>query len=387
MKIVHVIASIDPAGGGPPQVAVRLAAAQAQLGHEVHVLTYAQADLASEERTAQQVATVPYVRSLRIHKLPPPRLSERLFARKAEESFVDILPASDCVHLHGIWERVLHRAAAAARRMEIRYCIRPAGMLNPWSLAQKRWKKRLALTLEVRRVLNGAQFIHCLNTEESAFIEALNLKPPLLVFPNGVFLEEIEPLPPGGKFFLAHPSLNGRRFVLFLGRLHYVKGLEYLADAWAQCAESIPDVDLVVAGPDGGAKRDFEARICRAGLSHRVHIVGPLYGAEKYAALVDAACFCLPSKQEGFSVAVVEALACGVPVVMSDACRFPEAASAGAAQVVPLEATSLAGALRGVLTNEQQAQAMGRAGRALIRRSYTWPVIADRIVEAYRAVR
>jgi glycosyltransferase involved in cell wall biosynthesis len=260
-------------------------------------------------------------------------------------------------------------------------------MLNPWSLKQKQWKKRLALTLGVRQVLNGARFIHCLNAEEVAFIEPLGLQPRLLVFPNGVFLEEIEPLPARGTFVAAHPSLKGRRFVLFLGRLHYVKGLEYLADAWQECAESVPDVDLVVAGPDGGSKRDFEERIRRAGLTHRVHIVGPLYGTEKYAALVDSACFCLPSKQEGFSVAIVEALACGVPVVMSDACRFPEAASAGAALVVPLEATALAGALRGLLANSQQADAMGRAGRELIRRRYTWPVIADRLVEAYRTPR
>jgi glycosyltransferase involved in cell wall biosynthesis len=256
-------------------------------------------------------------------------------------------------------------------------------MLNPWSLAQKPWKKRLALSFGVRRVLNGARFIHCLNAEEAALIEPLGLTSQSLVFPNGVFLEEIEPLPKSGKFASAHPEIRGRRFVLFLGRLHHVKGLEFLAEAWAQCAGAVPEVDLVVAGPDGGAKSDFEARIAGAGLSHRVHLVGPLYGADKYAALVDAACFCLPSKQEGFSVAIVEALACGVPVIMSEACRFPEAVAAGAAQMVPLEATALAQALRSVLSNPNQAEAMGRAGRDLIRRRYTWPVIATRILDIY----
>ncbi|MEX2140407.1 MAG: glycosyltransferase [Pirellulales bacterium] len=383
MKIVHVIASIDPAGGGPPQVAVRLAAAQAQLGHEVHVVTYAPADSDSEERTQQQLATVPHVQALRIHKLTPPNLLERFAAGEAERSFAQMLPQSDYVHLHGIWERALHRAASAAQQVGIPYCVRPAGMLNPWSLAQKPWKKRLALSLGVRRVLNGARFIHCLNAEEAALIEPLGLTPPSLVFPNGVFLEEIEPLPNSGTFVSAHPRLRGRRFILFLGRLHQVKGLEFLAEAWAQCAGAVPEVDLVVAGPDGGAKTDFEARIASAGLSHRVHLVGPLYGADKYAALVDAACFCLPSKQEGFSVAIVEALACGVPVIMSEACRFPEAAAAGAAQMIPLEATALAEALRGLLTNPNQAEAMGRAGRDLIRHRYTWPAIATRILDAY----
>ncbi len=384
MKIVHVIDFIDPIGGGPPQVVVRLAAAQAQQGHEVHVVAYAGPDAESAERTQRQLATVPYVHLLHLHVLSPPSRWELLFAGEAERLISRLLADSDCLHLHGVWERMLHRAAAAARKAGVAYCFRPCGMLNPWSFAQKRWKKRLVLTLAARKALNGAHFLHCLNAEEAAFVDRLGFKPRSLIFPNGVFFEEIEPLPPPGTFTSTRPGLIGRRFVLFLGRLHYVKGLEYLAEAWAQCAASVPDVDLVIAGPDGGAQRDFEAQVAAAGLSHRVHVVGPLYGAEKFAAFVDAACFCLPSKQEGFSVAIVEALACGVPVVMSTACRFPEAAAAGAAREVPLDSSALAEALVVVLTTPAQAAAMGAAGRELIRSHYTWPAIAKRIVEAFR---
>jgi glycosyltransferase involved in cell wall biosynthesis len=82
-------------------------------------------------------------------------------------------------------------------------------------------------------------------------------------------------------------------------------------------------------------------------------------------------------------VAIVEALACGLPVVMSAACRFPEAAAAGAADVVPLDASALALTLQNLLAEPERAQAMGRAGRALIRRDYTWPAIAERVTEAY----
>jgi glycosyltransferase involved in cell wall biosynthesis len=383
MKIVHVVASIDPAEGGPPQVATRLAAAQASLGHELHLVTYSHADDGGDERTRRQLASIPHFTEVQVHTLKAPRLVEALFAAEGQELLRQLLPGSDWLHLHGVWERILHKAAGIARRLDIPYCFRPSGMLNPWSLGQKRRKKQLALALAVRRVLNRAAFIHCLNSEEAAFVKSIGVTPRPLVLPNGIFLAEIEPLPARGSFVSTYPAVRGRRYVLFLGRLNHVKGLDFLADAFALFGPGVDDVDLVVAGPDDGAKRDFEARIARAGLMKRVHLVGPIYGREKYAALVDAACFCLPSRQEGFSVAIVEALACGLPVVMSAACRFPEAAAAGAADVVPLDASALALTLQNLLAEPERAQAMGRAGRALIRRDYTWPAIAERVTEAY----
>jgi glycosyltransferase involved in cell wall biosynthesis len=383
MKIVHVITSIDPVRGGPPQVAMRLAAAQTQLGHDVHVVAYGH-DASSEERSRQQFAKIPHLDEINLHLLPRAGRLERLTASRAHRFLVQLLPGSNWLHLHGVWERILHRAANLAQKLDIPYCLRPSGMLNPWSLSQKRTKKRLALAVVVRRVINGSRFIHCLTAEEAAMIKPVGLAPPSLDFPSGIFLEEIEPLPPAGTFLATHPQLGGRRFVLFLSRLHHVKGLDFLAEAWAKCASRIPDVDLVVAGPDDGAQRDFEMRIARAGLERRVHLVGPLYGADKFAALTDAACFCLPSRTEGFSVAIVEALACGVPVVMSEACRFPEAAAAGAARMVPLDAMALADAIGDLLSDPQRAKVMGQAGWDLIRRDYTWPAIAKRIIEAYQ---
>ena len=385
MKIIHVIRSLDPAGGGPPQVIIRLAAAQANLGHELHLLTYGSVE--AQERVDRELARVPHSGKLHIHSLPAADRREKLFASLARRRLAELLADTDFVHLHGIWERVLKAAADLAWRSGIPYCFRPAGMLDPWSLAQKRWKKRFALAVGLRRSLKRAAFIHTLNADEARLIEPLQLGIPWIIIPNGVFLEEIEPLPAAGCFVSAHPELRGRRFVTFIARLHYKKGLDYLADAFAIVAPQCPDLDLVVAGPDEGAQSDFQERISKAGLQQRVHLVGPLYGPDKFAALVDCTCFCLPSRQEGFSVAVTEAIAARAPVVISDACHFPEVSHEGAGFVVPLEAREFAGAIVKIASNSQLAREMGQAGRRLIETRFNWGSIAQRSIEAYQQTR
>jgi glycosyltransferase involved in cell wall biosynthesis len=165
--------------------------------------------------------------------------------------------------------------------------------------------------------------------------------------------------------------------------LHFKKGLDYLADAFALAANSVPRLRLVVAGPDDGAREPFVQQIARLGLTDRTHVVGPLYGGDKIAAFVDAAAFCLPSRQEGFSVAVTEALACGIPVVISDQCHFPEVQEVGAGRVVPCDAKATGDALSQVLADASAAQRMGDAGAKLIRERFTWPKVAELTMKTY----
>jgi glycosyltransferase involved in cell wall biosynthesis len=174
--------------------------------------------------------------------------------------------------------------------------------------------------------------------------------------------------------------------ILFLGRLHHKKGLDLLAAAFKFLHESLPDAHLVVAGPDGGAGAKFAQQVSRFGLSNQVHLVGPLYGKDKYAALRSAACFCLPSRQEGFSVAILEAMACRLPVVISEACHFQEVAEAGAGRVVALDPNEIATALHELLDDRDRGRQMGEAGYQLVRSCYTWPQIAKQCIAAYERV-
>jgi glycosyltransferase involved in cell wall biosynthesis len=257
-------------------------------------------------------------------------------------------------------------------------------MLDPWSLAQKRWKKRLALALGYKAMLNRAAVLHLLNADERRLIAPLGLRAPMQVLANGIFLEEIDPIPSRDAFALNYPQLAGRDYIVFIGRLHQKKGLDYLADAFRLVSAQLPHAKLVVAGPDDGARTDFEQRIDNAKLTDRVIMTGPLYGARKWMALAGAACFCLPSRQEGFSIAILEALACRIPVVVSEACHFGEVVSAGAGTETPLDPQRIAEAICRYLRDPERRQSAGIAGRRLVEEQYTWPKIAERSVDLYR---
>jgi glycosyltransferase involved in cell wall biosynthesis len=384
LKIVHVVSTLDPAGGGPPQVAVRLAAAQASLGHEVHLVFYASA--ADRARVGEQVQHVPNHDRIVLHPVSDPGWVERLFARRARGVLRGLFRTADFVHIHGVWGGILRAAAVMAGRAAVPYSFRPAGMLDPWSLAQKRWKKKLALALGYRALLARSAFIHVLNDDERRLIEPLGIGARSAVLPNGVFIEEIDLLPSPGAFRSAHPELGQGPFIFFLSRLHPKKGLDVLAAAFSELARRQEQAHLVVAGPDEGAEKDFLERVTRAGVADRVHVVGPLYGRDKRAALAEAACFCLPSRQEGFSVAITEAMACGLPVVISEGCHFPEVAEAGAGIIVPLDAGLLADALADLLADSTRAARMGAAGAALVRARYTWSAIAARSIALYQEI-
>jgi len=259
-------------------------------------------------------------------------------------------------------------------------------MLDPWAMSQRWWKKRVALVLGYRHMLNAAAFLHFLNADECALTKRLGLTSPGRILPNGIFLQELDPLPVKGAFRAAHPEFASAKLVFFLSRLHYKKGMDFLADAFAIVSRKFPDARLIVAGPDAGAQTAFEAQIARLGIADRVHLVGPLYAAQKLAALRDCDCFCLPSRVEGFSLAVTEAMACEAPVVISTECHFPEVKEAGAGFVADLNARAIAAGIETVLGDPKAAAQMGQAGRALVLNRFTWPKVAQQMIENYQQV-
>ncbi len=382
MKITHIIASLDPATGGPVAVALRLAAAQAALGHQVSIGAHDPGP--TKDKVQQSLAGIPGIELVKMVQFPITTGLSRITAASCGPPVRRCLADCDFLHLHGVWEPLLLRASKIARKLRVPYTVTPHGMLDPWSLSRRALKKKLALALGYRSMLRGVGFLHLLNRDEENLIGPLRLNCIGEVIPNGMFLEEVEPLPEPGGFYAKHPKLDGKPFILFISRLHFKKGLDYLADTFALIAKTDDQTQLVVAGPDGGVQAEFEQRISDLGLNDRTHVIGPIYGQDKLELIVDAACFCLPSRQEGFSMAITEAMACQLPVVITRNCHFPEVAEVQAGCVVELTAQNVAEALTRVLGDLTLRQQMGRAGRALIEDRFTWPRVAEQSLAAYQ---
>jgi glycosyltransferase involved in cell wall biosynthesis len=249
-------------------------------------------------------------------------------------------------------------------------------------------KKRIALALGYQRMLQQARFIHMIGQAELDATRAQGFRARLEMVPLGIRADEFEPLPPAGSFRSGHPRIKGRPYIVFLSRLHPGKGLDLLAKAFASIASRQRDLMLVVIGPDYGAQQELERIIADAGLIERLVLTGPLYGREKVAALCDAELFCMPSEHEACSVAILESLICGVPVVITPQCDRPEVEQVGhggAGRIVPRDADSIAQAIESIISDPALRQSMSQAARTLALSRFTWDRVTGELVRLYQS--
>jgi glycosyltransferase involved in cell wall biosynthesis len=253
-------------------------------------------------------------------------------------------------------------------------------MLQPWALANEKWKKRAYLSVVERPVLRGAVGLRALTSVEKADYRQVGLNNPVSVIPNGVDI----PIGSCPRAFLeTFPHLANRRLLLFLGRLHPKKGIDLLCRAWARLEKSLPDVHLVIAGPDeAGTLAGLIELVSELNLSSRITFTGLLRSHVKWSALAAATLFILPSHSEGFSVSVLEALGIGLPVLVSRNCNFPEIAEVECGWQIDPEIDQLANAIVFSLASEPDTLAgMRDRGRRLVQDNYTWAAIGNRAAD------
>lgn len=293
----------------------------------------------------------------------------------------------DLVHTHGLWMYPSVAASRWAARWKRPLVVSAHGMLDPWAVRNAAWKKRLAGWLYENRHLKRAACLHALNDAEYEAIRAYGLTNPVAVIPNGVDLPE--PGEPSTRPNWA-AALQGRRALLFLGRLHPKKGLARLLQAWAVVHRQMPAAaggwQLMIAGWDeGGHEAELRQLVEALKLGEAVHFVGPQFDSQKAASLAFADGFVLPSLSEGLPMAVLEAWAHRVPVLMTSQCNLPEGFAADAALEIALEADRMAEGIAAFLgLPEVERRAIGDRGRRLVEERFAWHGIATQMAKVYR---
>jgi glycosyltransferase involved in cell wall biosynthesis len=194
-------------------------------------------------------------------------------------------------------------------------------MLTSWALSRKSKRKALYFRLAERSNMEAAACIRALTRTEAEDARRLGLRVPVCIVPNGV---DVGTLPSPEAFTCRFPEVRGKRLITFMSRVLKSKGVNLLASAWARIERRFPEHHLVIAGPDfDNTVVELQSLISEAGISDRVSIVGMLNGDVKKGLLAASDLFALPSVSEGLSMAILEAMAAGLPILATRQCNFP----------------------------------------------------------------
>ncbi len=380
MKVLHIIVSMAPEYGGPVLTVSGLVSALAQEGIHCEIFTTL---WKKDSADAMPSCTVPINRfdvefSSRFWLGYSKSLTKTLWDRIGSGAF-------DLVHVHEPWHYPGFVAFRGACKQGIPYVLSLHGALEAWCLRQKAFKKWVYMRMIQGHILKFADALHALTNEEMKQISELGYRTPVFIAPNGVDSSQFEYLPDISEFLAAYPELSGKRVILFIGRLHKKKGLDVLARSYASLSHKFKNVALLVAGPDeDGTQKRMESILKTSSALRGTVFTGMLTGKDKLAALACADLFVLSSYSEGFSVAVIEALAAGLPVVISRQCNFPEVSEHNAGFVVEPDDMAVTEAISTLLSDDQLRARMGQNGRNLVREKYTWNAVAASMAGLYR---
>lgn len=374
MRVLHVVPSLLPESGGPSRTVPELCRVLAGSGTQVTLFS---THVPGNDLTIDPKKE-PY--EVGLFAATDGSLSG---ARQVYRAIRERAKDFDLIHIHSLWNYTTTLAAAAARKHSMPYVLAPRGMLSDACLRQHRYllKRAYAWTFD-RRTVEGATRLHFLNAaEENASRDGWFSCPKSFSAPNGTDMSAVNT--PSGAFRERFPELSGHQIMLFLGRIHAIKGLDVQLQALERLIPRYPDLTWVLIGPDDGEWPHLKVLIHRSGMESRVKWIGPIMGNERFAALADADIFVQSSHYECQSMSVNEALAVGVPTVVTDSTNYDEVQSAGAGYVVRRDAGELADAIASILNSPDKGAAMRDAGRRFAARELAWPIIGRVVHAAY----
>lgn len=364
IRCAHVVAGIGHEASGPSYSVPRLCAELQSdgLSVELHV------------GDAEPQYTYPFP----LHWYPPPvPLAARLgYSPAMEAALRQAVHRLDLIHTHGLWLMPNIYPSRAVRGTSCRLVTSPRGTLSRYAFKRSRWRKVLMWKLAQARALSVAACFHATSEAECADIRSRGFQQPIAVIPNGFDIP---------RTVNRQPRMARRR-LLYLGRIHPIKGLMDLVSAWRQLQNRpwISDWDLHIVGP--GEPRhvsQLAAHIAGSG-AKRLILRGPVYGPDKNAEYSNADVYILPSYSENFAMTVAEALAHGVPAIATKATPWRGLEANGCGWWVDNGVEPLLAAMSDSMqSSPDRLLSMGSRGRDWIEREFSWPLVSRQMIAVY----
>lgn len=362
MKIAHFITSIDLSTGGPARSVT-------------HLIKKITSNSKIEISLITKKSSNPIISSFN-------NQSPVLFFNRRQDLKIIlnslIKNKVEIFHGHGIWQYTVHKMAVFSRKNNIPYIITPRGMLEPWSLTQKKYRKKIAMLLYQKKDLEKATVIHVTAKSEKIQIRNLGFKNPIAVIPNGVNLD---------KFPSSYPTKSiSPKKILFLSRLHKKKGIENLIEAWKLIDIKIKESWLIEIVGNGEEKYiiSLKESIIKENLNEQIVIRDPVYGIEKINLFREANLFVLPTYSENFGVVIAEALASFTPVITTKGTPWEDLETYKCGWWIEIGTTALRKTLEeALLKDSDELKVMSLNGRKLIENKYSMDSVSRDMIHLY----
>jgi len=387
MKILQVIPYFAPAWhyGGPVSAAYNLSKELVKMGHSVTV--YSTDVPTPEYRIKENEETIDRINIRRFKNLSNGIASKhKIFLSLSMISAIrNNLKEFDIVHM--LEYRTIQNVIARhyAKKHRIPYILQAHGSVETYF--QKGALKRLFDCIWGYRILKDASRLIALTSAEAKQYQTMGVSEDrIIIVPNGINLSEFENLPQRGEFRRKYGLNHNLKIILYLARINRIKGPDLLVKSFAELSKEMADVKLVITGPDDGYLPILRKLLKELGSEEKVLFTGPLYGRDKLEAYADADVYVLPSRYETFPVGVLEACACGVPVIVTDRCGIADIIDGEAGLVVPYDEEHLQRALIRILGDDKIRLQFGERGKLLVREKFNWGKIAEQVEAVYQSL-
>lgn len=295
----------------------------------------------------------------------------------------------DVVHVHEHRQTLAIIACHFARKYGIPYVIQAHGSVLPFF--QKEGLKNIFDKVFGFKILHGASKVFALTeVEKEQYLKMGVEEDKIEIVPLGINVEEYSDLPEEGIFRERFNIPKDDKLIIFIGRVHEIKGLDLLIDAFKELIDSLNhsehDVKLAIIGPDDGYMDTLNLKIAEWDIADEVIVTGPLYKREKQDALVDCDLFVMPSRYESFTTSGLEAMACGKPLVLTKNNHIHDWVDGSVGLACDDDKISLKNAMAEVLFDDELSREFGENGKRLIQEKYNWGMINEQILNIYEGI-